>query len=127
MTFSAQSRRSIQSESALSQSGRFTHVADVAQAYRLALETAEPGSHRLYNLGAGTGVSVREVVETVAARTGRPVPVEHRPPKPEPHTLIADSTRIRADLGWTSPNSTLDQITDDAWTAYPTMVGSGRG
>lgn len=95
----------------------FTHVLDVAEAYRLALESTQPGEHRLYNVGSEQPVSMAQLIETVATRTGRPVPVEHQPPKPEPHTLVTDSTRIRDELGWTSPRSTIHQIVDDAWNA----------
>ncbi|GAB3428422.1 NAD-dependent epimerase/dehydratase family protein [Flindersiella endophytica] len=95
----------------------FTHVLDVAEAYRLALEATKPGESRLYNVGSGTGITMADLIKTVTERTGRDVPVQHQPPKPEPHTLIADSIRIRTDLGWTSPNSTVPQIIGDSWAA----------
>jgi UDP-glucose 4-epimerase len=93
----------------------YTHVADVAHAYRLALEAAQPGKHRIYNVGSGNGVTVMDVVDTVRRLSGRPVPVEHLPPKPEPRVLMADSSRIRTELGWSPTWSKLDQIVDDAW------------
>jgi len=95
----------------------YTHPLDVAHAYRLALDAARPGKHTIYNVGSGTPVSVTDVVETVRRITGHPVPTEHRPPAPEARVLMADSTRIRHDLGWTPTNSALHEIIRDAWTA----------
>lgn len=92
----------------------FTHVLDVANAYRRALEATEPGTYRVFNVGSGQAVTIKEVINAVADRIGEPVPVEHKPAKREPHTLIADSTRIRTDLSWSAPRSTLAQIIDDA-------------
>src|SRR5215216_1380541 len=37
----------------------FTHVADVAEAYLQALEAAKPGKHEVYNIGTGSGITVR--------------------------------------------------------------------
>lgn len=95
----------------------FVHVADAAAAYRLALEAARPGEYRVFNVGSGRGVTVAEVVETVRRVTGRPVPVEHQPPKPEPQVLMADNARIREELGWQPERSDLEQIVRDGWNA----------
>lgn len=93
------------------------HVADLADAYLLALDAARPGRHRVYNVGSGTGVTVAEVLEAVRRTTGRPVPVERRPAADEPQALVADSRRIRAELGWRPRRSDLDTIVADAWAA----------
>src|SRR5690606_29269558 len=93
------------------------HVADLADAYVLALDAARPGDHRVYNVGSGTGVSVAEVLAAVRRVTARPVPVERRPAADEPQALVADSRRIRAELGWTPRRSDLDTIVADAWAA----------
>lgn len=95
----------------------YTHVADLARAYAAALNVAEPGGHPIYNVGSGVGVSVREVIETTERITGRPVPVHWGPPADEPRELRADSSRIRADLGWQPSRSSLDTIVTDAWQA----------
>ena len=61
----------------------YIHVDDLAAAHLLALAHAVPGEHAIYNLGSGSGFSVREVVE--ACRTGdrAPHPGERRaPPRP---------------------------------------------
>ena len=86
----------------------YTHVADVATAYRLALAAAVPGAHRIYNVGSGHGAAVTDIIDAVRRVTGRPLPVEHRPPAPEPALVLADSARIRAELGWRPDRSSLD-------------------
>jgi UDP-glucose 4-epimerase len=98
----------------------FIHVQDLARAYILALGACEPGHHRTYNVGSGIGVSVRDVVHAVRRITGRSINVRWGPPKPEPHVLLADSSRIRADLQWKPEQSDLDTIVFDAWQAMIT-------
>ncbi|MFD7079569.1 NAD-dependent epimerase/dehydratase family protein [Streptomyces sp. NPDC059918] len=93
----------------------FVHVDDLARAYVLALE-ASAAPYRVYNVGA-TAASMREIVASVARVTGRPVPVVHRPPQPEPPRLVADVSRITTDLGWKPERSSLEQLVTDAWSA----------
>jgi UDP-glucose 4-epimerase len=95
----------------------FTHVADVAEAYLLALDAVKPAEHEVYNIGTGSGVTVREILATVEEVTGRPVPVRPRPAQPEPTALIADNHRARERLGWHPTRSTLRQIIVNAWQA----------
>jgi UDP-glucose 4-epimerase len=94
----------------------FVHVDDLAAAYVLALEAVRPGEPRVYNVGTGHGVSVREVLDVVEEVTGRPVPRVRRPPQPEPPALVADCAAFRADLGWRPDRSGLAEIVTDAWS-----------
>ncbi len=91
----------------------FTHVLDVASAFRLAVEATATAP--VYNVGTGRGVSMAEVIATAERVTGRPVPVERLPPKPEPHTLVSDPRRLTADLGWAPVHSDLAEIIGSAW------------
>jgi UDP-glucose 4-epimerase len=95
----------------------YTHVCDLAQAYAAALDVADPAGHRIYNVGSGVGVSIREVVEITERITGRPVPVRRGPPVREPRELRADSSRINTELGWHPTRSSLETIITDAWKA----------
>ena len=95
----------------------FTHVTDVADAYLLALTAARPGEHLVCNLGTGQGVTVREVLETVEAVTGRRLPVILRPAANEPPALLANPQRIQDRLGWQPGHSSLHEIVTDAWHA----------
>lgn len=95
----------------------FTHVADVADAYLLALTAARPGEHLVCNVGTGQGVGVREVLATVEAVTGQRLPVVRRPAANEPPALLADTRRIQAQLGWRPHHSDLNEIVATAWHA----------
>lgn len=93
----------------------YVHVLDLAQAHILALEALDEGS-RVYNLGNGHGFTVRQVIETARDVTGHPIPVVEGPRRSgDPATLIADSTRIRCELGWTPMYSELRDIIQTAW------------
>jgi UDP-glucose 4-epimerase len=94
----------------------YVHVADLAEAHLLALAATEPGRHRIYNLGSGTGFSVLEVVEAVRRVTGHPVPTQVAPRRSgDPAVLVASSALIRAELGWQPTRPGLDQMVADAW------------
>jgi UDP-glucose 4-epimerase len=93
----------------------FVHVTDMATAFVLALEACEVGQSNVYNVGSGNRASVRDAIETVEKVTGRSVNRRHGPPATEPPELLADSTRITAELGWRPKKSNLDQIVSDAW------------
>lgn len=109
----------------------FIHVLDLAQAHLAALDAlADAPAHyrQVFNVGTGTGSSVRQVVEGIRARWphaapdapavgdaagAHPVPaavVEPRRPG-DPAEVVADPTRIAEALGWRATR-TLDDILD---------------
>jgi UDP-glucose 4-epimerase len=93
----------------------YLHVVDLGQAHLLALDGVAAGEHRIYNLGTGTGYTVREVVDACRRVTDSPMPTVERPRRPgDPPVLVASSERIAADLGW-KPALDLDRIVADAW------------
>ena len=94
----------------------YVHVEDFGRACTLALEACEPGTSQTYNVG-GTGASVRDVITVTEQVTQRPVPVSWGPAVPEPPVLLADSSRIQADLGWKPHLPDLATIVSDAWQA----------
>ena len=98
----------------------YVHVDDLARAFVAALEHCAPGGGAVYNVGA-TGASVAEIIEAVARVSGAAPAVKHLPPRPEAARVLADTARIRAELGWSPGRSSLDEIVADAWTAagYP--------
>ena len=97
----------------------FVHVSDVAAAVSLALDAVAPGGYRAYNLGA-VPASVADVLAATERVTGRPVPVEFGPPHPgEAPELRADTTRIRAELGWAPRYTTLDSLVHGQWAGRP--------
>ncbi|WP_067473097.1 UDP-glucose 4-epimerase GalE [Nocardia amamiensis] len=100
----------------------YIHIRDLAQAHLLALATAEAGTHRIYNLGSGTGFSVREVISACERVTGLPITAQDAPRRPgDPATLIASSTRAIAELGWRPEHNDLDEIVADAWAFFQSL------
>lgn len=94
----------------------YIHVADLAQAHLLALDAAEPGRHKIYNLGNGNGFTNRQVVDVVREVTGHPVPVEMAARREgDPAALVASSQRARDELGWVPAKPTLHDMVADAW------------
>lgn len=94
----------------------YIHVRDLAQAHLLALEHLDRGGESgIFNLGSGTGFSVREIIETARRITGRNIPAIVEPRRTgDPSVLIASNEKARTVLGWT-PARNLDQIIADAW------------
>ena len=73
----------------------YIHVADLAVAHLLSLDACEPGEHQIYNLGNGTGFSVREVIDVCREVTGVDIPAEAAPRRGgDPAVLVASSLRI---------------------------------
>jgi UDP-glucose 4-epimerase len=94
----------------------YIHVHDLATAHLLALEHARPGHHAVYNLGNGTGFSVRQVLEACREVTGHPVPAVSAPRRAgDPAVLVASSAAATAELGWRPERTSLTTIVADAW------------
>jgi UDP-glucose 4-epimerase len=93
----------------------YIHVSDLADAHLRALGACREGLHKVYNLGNGTGSSVREVINACQEVTGRDIPVETGPRRAgDPPILIASSDRAQADLGWQATTGLRGMIAD-AW------------
>jgi len=95
----------------------YIHVDDLCSAHLLAVDyLVAGGESRAYNLGNGQGFSVRAVIEAARRITGVAIPVEDVDRRPgDPAVLVADSTRIRADLGWSPAWPALETIVAHAW------------
>ena len=95
----------------------YIHVADLAAAHQVALgHLLRSGASRVFNCGYGHGYSVREVIDTARRVTGIDFPVTDAPRRPgDPAELVADSRRIRAELGWQPRHDDLDEIIRTAW------------
>ena len=94
----------------------YIHIRDLAEAHLLALQHSKPGEHRIYNLGNGTGFSVREVIDSCRKVTGRDIrsrDVERR--AGDPAVLIASSEKAMSELGWRPQHPGIDEIVSDAW------------
>jgi len=105
----------------------YIHVEDLGHAHLLALAAAAPDQHAIYNLGNGTGFSVREVVAVARGVTGHPIPAVEAPRRAgDPAVLVASSTKIRDRLGWTPAKPDLESMVGDAW-AWAATYGAASG
>jgi UDP-glucose 4-epimerase len=93
----------------------YIHVTDLSDAHLRALRACRPGEHRVYNLGCGTGFSVRQVIDVCAEVTGTEIGIDVTPRRPgDPAVLVASSQRIQAELGWRADRD-LRAMAADAW------------
>lgn len=96
----------------------YIHVDDLAQAHVLAVEAlagTQPGLGA-FNLGNGSGYSVKQVVSAVERVTGRKVPVRIGTRRlGDPARLVSASARIGSDLGWIPHVGGIDEIIASAW------------
>lgn len=105
----------------------YVHVSDIADAHVAAVDRLDSGaladggelpSYRVYNIGRGSGVSVRQVLEVVREVTGvdiDPIVVARRPG--DPAAYAAGVERIERELGWRSRYDLRDMVTS-AWQAW---------
>ena len=94
----------------------YVHVVDLARAHILALGILDERS-AIYNLGCGgEGYTVREVIKTARAVTGREIKVRVGARRAgDPAVLVASSARIKRELGWSPQFQDLRLIIESAW------------
>ncbi len=123
----------------------YIHVTDLVDAHVLALDylfkkgalkdgsavselgtgkdIAQPGSGEIFNLGNGSGFSVKEVFDAVEKVTGKKVPYTVGPRREgDPAVLVADSAKARKILGWNPRLNKIENIIETAWkwhSKYP--------
>ena len=77
----------------------------------------------VYNLGNGSGFSVREVIAAAERVTGKRIPAVAAPRRPgDPPTLVGSSEKARRELGWRPRLASLEAILSTAWAWH-----GGRG
>lgn len=94
----------------------YVHVCDLAQAHILALQNLEKIPNGEYNLGNGTGFTVREIVEMVQEISSRKVNLVEKPRRPgDPAVLVASKEKAVQELGWQPRFETIESIIQSAW------------
>lgn len=97
----------------LSAARDFTDVRDMVHAYYLALERGLPGE--VYNIGSACAVSIQTIVETLLRSSRVAIRIHVDPARLRPSdtpTLYCDTTKFRAQTGWT-PTIPLEQSLRD--------------
>lgn len=95
----------------------YVHVNDLAAAHVLGLEyLLNGGPSDAFNLGNGSGFSVREAIETARRVTGATIQVVECDRRPgDPPVLVSSSDKVREVLGWQPTYPNLDAIVAHAW------------
>jgi UDP-glucose 4-epimerase len=97
----------------------YVHVSDLALSHVVAAEALEEGRPLLpiYNLGSGSGLSVRQIMDAVARGTGIDFTPEIRPRRPgDPARIVATGELAARDLDW-KMRHTVDEMVASAWAA----------
>lgn len=95
----------------------YIHVLDLAEAHVLAIKKLQeaPGNY-IYNVGTGNGYSNKEIIEMVNKVSGLAVQVTESPRRPgDADELIANPSKIKAELGFAAKYSDLETIVSSAW------------
>jgi len=91
----------------------YIHIVDLAQAHILALTGDHSGP---FNLGTGTGYSVKEVIDVAREITGHEIPAVNAPRRPgDPPRLVAGNEKAKTILGWNPELDDLRKIIESAW------------
>jgi len=94
----------------------YIHVSDLIGAHMAALAHLQAGGKSmLANCGYGHGASVRDVLDVVATVAGKELAIIDAPRRAgDAAILVADSTKLRRNLGWTPVYGDLQKIVSDA-------------
>ena len=97
----------------------YVHVSDLALSHVVAAKALEEGRplKPVYNLGSGTGLSVRQIMDAVGRVTGIDFTPEMRPRRAgDPARIVATGELAARDLDWQMRHS-VDDMVASAWAA----------
>ncbi len=91
----------------------YVHVIDLIDAHIKALKSLGTSGHEIYNLGSGSGYSVREVVSAASAAVGHQIPFIDSPRRAgDPAVLIADISKAKRLLDWAPTRDLATMVAD---------------
>ncbi|MBK1790469.1 UDP-glucose 4-epimerase GalE [Persicirhabdus sediminis] len=95
----------------------YIHVDDLSRAHIAAFDKLEADNTFVhYNLGTGTPISVKQIIDSVEKVTGLTVPHEFAPRRAgDPPALYADNSKAREELGWQPKYNSVDDLIETAW------------
>ncbi len=103
----------------------YIHVCDLADAHVLGLERLlkEGTGQWIYNLGNGTGYTVKEVIQTAIEAVGKPVNVKVKGRRSgDPPVLVASSKKAVEELGWSPNYPNLATMIEHAWKWHKNII-----
>jgi UDP-glucose 4-epimerase len=96
----------------------YVHVVDLVDAHIKAFDSLKSFGHEIYNLGSGTGYSVREVIAAAEKATGQAIPTQDSPRRDgDPAVLVADISRAKRDLKW-EPSLGIEEMVADTFQSF---------
>jgi UDP-glucose 4-epimerase len=108
----------------------YIHVMDLADAHWLGLArvmengAGQDGCCEIFNIGNGNGFSVRQVIDSAARVTGQTPAITYGTRRAgDAPSLVAQSSRLKEELGWKPRHDDLDKIIADAWRWEQKMSG----
>lgn len=91
----------------------YVHVIDLIDAHIKALNSLGNPGHEIYNLGSGSGYSVREVVKAASDAIGHQIPFVDSPRRAgDPAVLIADISKAKKELDWAPTRNMTAMVAD---------------
>jgi UDP-glucose 4-epimerase len=95
----------------------YIHVSDLAEAHVLGLEYLwENQVNQVFNLGNGSGFSVKEVIDTAKQVTNKEILITECPRRGgDPAVLIGSASKAKEILGWQPKYPELKVIIKHAW------------
>ncbi len=96
----------------------YIHVNDIVHAHKLGVDFLSNNKNKsnIFNLGSGSGFTVREVIEATKKVTKvNFTVVEGKAREGDPPQLIASNKKARSTLGWNRKYNKLEDIIKTAW------------
>ena len=91
----------------------YVHVIDLIDAHVKAFNSLGAPGHEIYNLGSGSGYSVREVVQAASDAIGHQIPFVDSPRRAgDPAVLIADISKAKKILDWAPTRDLKTMVAD---------------
>lgn len=100
----------------------YIHVIDLIDAHILAMNKLREGyDSDVFNLGNGSGFTVKEMIEAAKKVTGYEIPVEIAARRSgDPAVLVASSKKARKVLGWSPKFTNVEEVIRSAWNFHST-------
>ncbi|SHE75903.1 UDP-glucose 4-epimerase GalE [Clostridium fallax] len=102
----------------------YIHVDDLIDAHLLAFDRLRKGHDSdIFNLGNGTGFTVKEMIEAARRVTNHEIPAEVAKRRAgDPAVLVASSEKAKNVLGWEPKYTSIEDIIRTAWNFHKNHI-----